>query len=94
MVFQDPKYTTNLLLLNCTLFGGNRIGLVKKDEAEPDAIAANNALDEIFKQMNDAYVFNNHYAQVPYNISGFLKLDFKTNNHLETYVKNKDYIDK
>ena len=60
MVFQEPKYTTNLLMLNCTLFGGNRIGLVKKDEAEPDAIAANNALDEIFRQMNEAYVLNNN----------------------------------
>ena len=46
-------------MLNCTLFGGNRIALVKKDESNSDAIAANDALDEIFNQMNEAYVFNN-----------------------------------
>ena len=46
-------------MLNCTLFGGNRIALVKQDESSNDSIAANDALDEIFNQMNEAYVFNN-----------------------------------
>ena len=59
MVFQEPQYTTNLILLNCTQFGGNRIALVKEEESNSDARAANDALDEIFDQMNEAYIFNN-----------------------------------
>ena len=81
-------------MLNCTLFGGNRIALVKQDESSSDAIAANDALDEIFTQMNEAYVFNNLQTKVPKQVSGFLKLDFKNDKDLDEYVKNRDYIDR
>ena len=43
--------------------------------------------------MNEAYIFNNLQAG-KHDVSSFLKLDFKNNKHLDSYVNDKDYIDR